>query len=268
MFITIRAKLAEYKSKKNNTYWETVDYSQLKEMKVLEILTYKDISAKTVQQIIQTGKINFNIYMACQHELAQIEDILNLINRINEKHPDFTNKSTYNEIINYLFKTKRKNLNEYVKETYNVEVTSYTAVQIQEMLNLSFTNSNSLIDAHTHSYWETLDYSKENDSDIYDMASAEDISVKAIQRIMQTANFGLGAYVACRRDIAPIEDIISFIKRIEQTRKVKRHALTRLINETFSHKRKQVNIYINKTFKVNAENMTQKQIKEMLNIIH
>jgi hypothetical protein len=243
-------------------------------MKVLEILADKNVSAKTIQRILQTGKPNFNIYMACQHELAQAEDILDLINRINEKYPDFINKNTYNEIVNGLFKAKRKQLDEHLQITYNVDTTSMTVSQIQEMLNMSFTEAettNTLIPAN-NTLWETLDYKTRDNPNITISAIlySEKVSVKTLQQILKTANLGSGGYETCMSDLAPIEDALNFIKRTKQEydkfSEVETITHKHLINDLLLYKSFQIKMYIQKTYNLDTDDMTQAQIKETLGI--
>jgi hypothetical protein len=127
------------------TYWLTLDYSRMSEYDVTLIVNAKNASPQIIQQIIKTARPDYAIEKACRHELAQIEDILEWINKVSEK-PRPATIYLCNDIIRNLFKLKRKELNTYLQTTYNIDTQSMTNMQIQEMLNMQYPRS---VSSHT-----------------------------------------------------------------------------------------------------------------------
>jgi hypothetical protein len=134
MLTTIRSKLIQRRKRPNREYWETLDYGEKTDLEILKVLYYKKVTAKTIKQIIKTSKPGYQTCIASQHKLAQVEDILNLIDRLDKEKPEHL----YDQTIHVLFFLKRKEINSYLQKTYKLDAKSIPDMQIQEMLNINF----------------------------------------------------------------------------------------------------------------------------------
>jgi hypothetical protein len=134
----LNTKFAERKNRQDNARWEKLDYSQEKEATMIAIISEQKYSDKTLQRIIETAKPGFITYYACQEKAAQVEDILNFIFKVHKEYPAFIRTPIYNEIVNYLFVFRREQLDAHLQTAYEIDSKNMPAIQIQEMLNITF----------------------------------------------------------------------------------------------------------------------------------
>jgi protein involved in sex pheromone biosynthesis len=119
----------------NNDYWETLDYSKELGINIVQTVYMKNVTAKTIQQIIKTSQPNYGLTEACLYELAQVEDILDCLNRISQELKP-AHIYLFIEIVDNLLTLKRDQLNSYLQTTYNVDTGHMTKTQITDMLNI------------------------------------------------------------------------------------------------------------------------------------
>jgi hypothetical protein len=121
-----------------NTEWEVIDYSEKEDYHIINIVTLGDVSAKTIQRIIQTARLDTGVYYACKHKLAQIEDIIIFLNKT-DNLPSYSLKTDfYDDIIYSMLHIQREKLNAYLKATYNLQAESMTTAHLQEILNIPY----------------------------------------------------------------------------------------------------------------------------------
>jgi hypothetical protein len=118
------------------TRWERSDYSTLNDSEIYSIIAHKQTSAKTIQRILKTAKFGPSAIAAAQHQLAQIEDILELVYKNNHLPKMGYTAILYNNMIDNLFILKREQVNAYLQTTYNLEAQHMTETHIKDMLNI------------------------------------------------------------------------------------------------------------------------------------
>jgi hypothetical protein len=121
----------------DESFWAKLNYNKVPEHDTQLLVTNKNVSAKIIKQIITTSHLDYGLFIACQHELAQIEDIFDCINRLSPKYSPMS-INLYEEFDNALFFLKRNQLNVYMQKTYNLDTTHMTVTQIKDMLNISY----------------------------------------------------------------------------------------------------------------------------------
>jgi hypothetical protein len=117
-------------------YWERVDYSKENDSEIFPIIAHKDISAKTIQRILQTMEFSLSSYNVCQHKLAQIEDIFDFLNRTANQRQGSYGRIVSHDIIDDIFISKRNQLNTYIQKNYNLDIKDMTETHIEEILGL------------------------------------------------------------------------------------------------------------------------------------
>jgi hypothetical protein len=123
------------KSEPTNYYWEAVDYSKEKPATISALMSSQLVSAKTIQRITQTLGLSPLLAIACQHELAQIEDILVCLNRTKDQQSYPARSATHN-IVNNMLNSQREKLDTYMQKAYNLNTTHMTEIQITEILGI------------------------------------------------------------------------------------------------------------------------------------
>jgi hypothetical protein len=119
----------------DESFWVKLNYNKVLEHDTQLLVADKNVSAKIIKQIITTSHLNYGLFLACQHELAQIEDIFDCINRLTPKYSHL-GINLYEEFDNALFSLKRNQLNAYMQKTYNLDTTHITEIQIKEILDI------------------------------------------------------------------------------------------------------------------------------------
>jgi DNA-binding transcriptional MerR regulator len=116
---------------------------------VIDIMNNKNVSIRTIRQILQTtGPGQSRFLVACAHEKAQVEDLLAITNEYRDSLTAVKRDKGlrddqliqphifYNKLVDNLFTNKRKQLDIYLKKTYEVDTTQMLESQIKEMLEL------------------------------------------------------------------------------------------------------------------------------------
>jgi hypothetical protein len=121
-----------------NREWETLDYSTQEDYNIINIVALGDVSAKTIQKIIQTARLDAGVYYACKHKLAQIEDIIAFLSRTDDL-PSYSLKTDlHDEIIYTMLNIQREKVNAYLNTTYNLQAENMTTAHLQEMLGIPY----------------------------------------------------------------------------------------------------------------------------------
>jgi hypothetical protein len=135
----------------DNKLWEKLDYSDEKEgsSTIYSIITSECASPKTIARIIQTAKADADIEEACQHEYAQIEDIIKAIHRFKNYPIEKHRRRIVNSMINIsLFGVipfgynKREEFAVYLKNNYNVDIDIMPEELIKQMLQIEDMETN------------------------------------------------------------------------------------------------------------------------------
>jgi hypothetical protein len=134
----IRETSKNRKTHAHNEQWETLNYSEKDNYDIINIVSNKKVSAKTIQQIIQTGKLDHGTYMACQHKLAHAQDVIEFIYRTDSSQLDAYYIDLYDDIIYNTLHQRREQVNTYLKKIYDVNVENMITSHIQEMLNMPY----------------------------------------------------------------------------------------------------------------------------------
>jgi hypothetical protein len=124
------------KSEPTNYYWETVDYSRENSATISALMSSQLISAKTIRRITQTLGLSPLLVIACQHELAQVEDILECLNRTKDQQQSYPARSATHDIVNNMLNSQREKLDTYMQKAYNFNTTRMTETQITEILGI------------------------------------------------------------------------------------------------------------------------------------
>jgi hypothetical protein len=135
---SMRETSKDRKTHAHNEQWEALDYSEKDNYDIINIVSNKKVNAKTIQQIIHTGKLDHGVYMACQHKLAHAEDIIEFIHRTDSSQLDTYYIDLYDDIIYNMLHRRREQVNVYLKKLYDLNVESMTTNHIQEMLNIPY----------------------------------------------------------------------------------------------------------------------------------
>jgi hypothetical protein len=133
----VTRKMCKKRTNANNAYRSQMDYSAKGQYAILEIVTDTKVSATTIKQILKTAHLGQGTHKACLHELAQIEDVFNALNRIKKGKYFSTYAQEYNAVLDDLFSVKREQIDIYLKKVYKIDVTSMPASHIREMLDLT-----------------------------------------------------------------------------------------------------------------------------------
>jgi hypothetical protein len=123
----------------NNALRKNINYGKKDTAFTVSILDDKNVSIKTIRQIIRTSKLpSYRLIKACDHEKAQVADILAVINKYKniENGILLSPHGTYSKIVNNLFSMKRKQIDIYFEKTYKIDTTQMPVSQIKDMLEL------------------------------------------------------------------------------------------------------------------------------------
>jgi mevalonate pyrophosphate decarboxylase len=123
----------------NNARRKNIDYGKKDTVYVISIIDDKNVSIKTIRQTIRTSKLfSYRLIKACDHEKAQVADILAVINEYKEIEDNAlpSPQGTHSIIVNNLFSMKRKQIDIYLGKTYKVDTTQMPVSQIKDMLEI------------------------------------------------------------------------------------------------------------------------------------
>jgi hypothetical protein len=125
----------------NNDVWVTLDYSKEKPSHIDLMVLYGNVEAKTLKRVLQTCDTNVEIYNLCSHHLAEVADVIELIQRFQKERLTISQHKDIEDIVDKIFNEnqtyeKYNQVVTYMKTKHKVDVTDMPKFLIREILGL------------------------------------------------------------------------------------------------------------------------------------
>jgi hypothetical protein len=125
----------------DNDHWVTLDYSKERHNFIYVLASRKTMEARTLSRILQTCDSSLEVYELCTHHLAQIGDVIELIQRFQMSPLAYSKRKELNKVAKLIFNEtyeyeKYPQVKAYMKTKYDIDIEHIPKTLVREMLGI------------------------------------------------------------------------------------------------------------------------------------